>query len=73
MRNFIGTIIDTIKIWVSSNFATKEALRNVESRVSQIATDEEILEMLKEEDVLPVVVDLDGSVLSDENGNVLLW
>ena len=37
------------------------------------AEDEEIIEMLVQEDMLPVVADADGSLLSDENGNVLLW
>lgn len=39
----------------------------------QIASDDEILEILTEEDMLPVVVDTDGSILSDENNNILLW
>lgn len=39
----------------------------------EIATDEEIIEMLAQEDMLPVVADADGSLLSDENNNVLLW
>ena len=39
----------------------------------QIATDDEIIEMLAQEDVLPAVVDADGSILADENKNVLIW
>lgn len=39
----------------------------------EIATDEEIIDMMAQEDLLPVVTDSDGSILSDENGNVLLW
>lgn len=38
-----------------------------------IATDDEIIDMLIQEDVLPVVVDSDGAILSDENGDILLW
>jgi hypothetical protein len=29
--------------------------------------------MLAQEDMLPVVTDSDGSILSDENENILLW
>ena len=38
-----------------------------------IATDDEIIEMLMQEDMFPVVADSDGSILSDENDNILLW
>ena len=37
-----------------------------------IATDEEIIELLMEEDLFPVVTDSDGSILSTE-GNIILW
>jgi hypothetical protein len=40
---------------------------------SDIATDEEIIEMLIAEDMFPAVTDTDGSLLADENGNILLW
>lgn len=39
----------------------------------EIATDDEVIDMLAQEDMLPVVVDTDGGILSDENKNVLLW
>lgn len=39
----------------------------------EIATDDEIIEMLAQEDVLPVVTDADGGILADENENILLW
>lgn len=38
-----------------------------------ITTDDEFIMMLMEEDMFPVVADADGSVLADENGNILLW
>jgi hypothetical protein len=38
-----------------------------------IATNEEIIAMLAQEDVLPAVADIDGSILADENENVLIW
>lgn len=40
---------------------------------AEIATDEEVIEILLEEDMLPVVADTDGAILSDENENILLW
>ena len=40
---------------------------------SDIATDDEILGVLAELDMLPVVADADGALLSDENENILLW
>lgn len=39
----------------------------------KIATDDEIIEMLTQEDMLPVVADFDGSLLADGNNNILLW
>lgn len=38
-----------------------------------IATDDEIISMLTEEDMLPVVADSDGAILADESDNILLW
>ena len=39
----------------------------------EIATDDEIIDMIAQEDMLPVVADSDGSLLADENNNILLW
>ena len=41
--------------------------------VNNIATDDEIIGMLIQEDMLPVVVNFDGSILADEDNNILLW
>lgn len=38
-----------------------------------IATDEEILEMFIDSNVLYAVKDADGSILTDEQNNILLW
>lgn len=38
-----------------------------------ITTDDEIIELLAREDMLPVVSDSDGAFLADENENILLW
>lgn len=65
--------------------ATGEAISNLEALVGDtsvaeqinnaivIATDDEILKLLAQEDMLPVVTDTDGSILADENENILLW
>ena len=45
----------------------------VDSAIPEIATDDEILELLAQEDMFPVVMDSDGSILADENENILLW
>ena len=39
----------------------------------KIATDDEIIDMLIEEDMMTAVTDSDGAVLADENNNILLW
>lgn len=38
-----------------------------------IATDDEIIEILVQEDMLVAVTDSDGDILADENGNIILW
>jgi len=51
------------------------ALLNVDfiKNKPEIATDEEIIEMLTQLDMLPTVADSDGAILADENGDILLW
>lgn len=39
----------------------------------EIVTDDEIIELLIQEDMFPVVQDSDGSLLADESDNILLW
>jgi hypothetical protein len=53
--------------------ALQEELDNHSHSGFDIATDDEIVEMLAQEDMLPVVTDTDGSILADENENILLW
>ena len=40
---------------------------------ADVATDEEVLDMLIQVDMLPTVADSDGALLADENGDILLW
>lgn len=39
----------------------------------EIATDDEIVDMLVKEDMIIAIADFDGDVLSDENKNILTW
>lgn len=39
----------------------------------KIVTDEEVIDVLIETDVLAAVKDSDGSILADENDNILMW
>ena len=38
-----------------------------------ITTDDELIDMMLETDVLPVVTDSDGTIFADEHGQILLW
>lgn len=38
-----------------------------------VATDDELIDMLVETDAIIAVSDSDGALLADENGNILLW
>ena len=49
------------------------AVHKLDEKFLPVATDDEILEMLMEQDMLLAVTDSDGSILSDENNNILLW
>ena len=50
-----------------------ERLEELEDKIPEIATVEEIIDLLIEEDMLPAIVDSDGSILADENEDILLW
>ena len=50
-----------------------EKLEELEDKIPKIATDDEIIDRLIEEDMLPAVCDTNGDILSDENENILLW
>jgi hypothetical protein len=60
MNDYMKVIINALKLWVKNN-------------LPEIATDDEIIKLLAQEDMLPVVADSDGSLLTDENNNILLW
>lgn len=39
----------------------------------EIATNDEIIDVLVQEDMIVAVADYDGDILCDENGNILMW
>lgn len=59
-----------------SNYPTAKAVVDalaLKIDKTDIATDDEIINMLIQEDMFMAVTDSDGSYLSDESGNILLW
>ena len=73
---------------ISSAIASKANISDLNSHVNDrnnphnvtlsqlgvsIATDEEIMQMFAESNIFMAVMDSDGSILTDENGNILLW
>ncbi len=62
-----ATFDEADNVQAASQKATADWLKE------QIATDDEIVDLLIQDDVFPVVADSDGSVLADENENILLW
>ncbi len=59
-----------------NNYPTAKAVVDaLEFKINKtdIATDEEIFEMLIQEDMVMAVTDSEGAFLSDENDNILLW
>ena len=55
--------------WQQSDDTQSDYIKNKPT----IATDDEIIKMLIDTDMFPVVTDSDGSILADENGDILLW
>lgn len=68
----IGILFKGLKYYVDRQI--QQVSRGIQEYFNDItAEDEEIIEMLIQEDMLPVVTDSDGAILADENGNILLW
>lgn len=70
----LGSVINTalansVADWNQTDENAVDFIKNKPT----IATDDEIIEMLAQEDMLPVVADSDGAILADENGDILLW
>lgn len=66
----ISTAInESVADWNQTDESAPDYIKNK----PEIATDDEIIELLMQEDMFPVVTDSDGSILADENDNILLW
>ena len=59
MKNYMKTILNAIMVYINDK--------------TKVASDEEIIALFVQEDTLVAVADGDGAILTDENGNILLW
>lgn len=59
MKNYMKTILNAIMAYINDK--------------TKVASDEEIIALFVQEDTLVAVADGDGAILTDENGNILLW
>jgi hypothetical protein len=48
-------------------------VKTLDEKFIPTATDDEIISMLLELDMLPAITDSDGAILTDGNNNILLW
>lgn len=55
------------------NSLTASEVKKLDEKYIPTATDDEIIEMLTELDMIPVVTDYNGAILADESNNILLW
>lgn len=62
-------ITNSVADWSQTDSTAPDYIKNK----PEIATNDEIIALLAETDMLPVVVADDGSILADENENILLW
>ena len=68
---YVSSTSGTNKDEGSKKLATEEYVNELIASI-EIATDDEIIDMLIKEDIIAAVVDSDG-VLADENNDILLW
>ena len=55
------------------NLTDAQKAQALENIGVEIATDDEIIDLLVEADTIMAVADADGSILSDESDNILIW
>lgn len=76
LQSIDGRVTELTQNSTHNNYPTAKAVVDaLEFKINKtdIATDEEILEMLIQEDMFMAVTDSEGAFLSDESGNILLW
>ena len=59
MQNYMKTILNALMAYINDK--------------TKVASDEEIIALLAEEDMIVAVTDGDGAILTDENNNILVW
>lgn len=62
--NFIKTLINALKTWAENKFLTHENI--------SVATDQDIIELMLDMDMMPVVQDTDGTILVDSDNTIIL-
>lgn len=73
-RDNIDTDLDGERVTVDVTYIGEvKKVHKLDIKYLPIATNEEIIDLLMQENMLPAITDSDGSMLSDENGNILLW
>ena len=78
--NFTKTILNGLKVWINSNFISHKKQTLSEAQKAQVqenigvinATDDDMINVLVEMDMLPAVEDENGNILTDENDAILL-
>lgn len=78
--NFTKTILNGFKHWVEGNFIThkKQVLSASQKQQTQenigiiAATDGDIIDLMLDMDMMPVVQDADGTILVDNDNTIIL-
>lgn len=78
--NFTKTILNGLKTWIEGNFIThkKQTLSASQKQQTQenigivAATDSDIIDLLLDMDMMPVVQDTDGTILVDSDNTIIL-
>jgi hypothetical protein len=80
LKVWINSNLNELKVWINSNFIShnKQTLSEAQKAQAQEniglvnATEDDIIDMLVEIDMLPAVTDKNGNILTDETGAILL-
>lgn len=67
--NFTKTIIEAIKHWVNGKL---DVVKNEVDNIKDCLDSEAVVEELFALDMIPVIVNDEGAIMTDESGNILL-
>lgn len=62
--NFIKTLFNAFKVWAENKFLTHDNI--------PVATDKDIIDLMLDVDMMPVVQDSDGTILVDSDDTIIL-